>query len=90
MTPNELDKQSPIIIDKWVDIDSSECKDLDDNPSFTKKIICLGFQEPAFLFTDSKGRVWGKPKHDGEQYFPLHMEIGKKKIGYRISKKAAN
>lgn len=89
MNPKELDAQNIIKIDEWVDIDSERWREVDDNPSFTKKIIRLGFEEPPFLFADTLGRLWGKSK-ETERYFPFHLEYGKKLIGFRISKKAAN
>jgi len=90
MNTKELDLQSDVVIVKWVDVDSEECKLIDDNIDFTKKIIRLGFQGPdPFLFTDSMGRVWGKQNENGK-YFPLHFEYGKQLIGYRISKNASN
>lgn len=90
MTPKELDEQSPVIIDKWVDVDSEECRDKDDNRDFTKKILRMGFEDPAFLFVDSLGRIWGKPTDPGTPAYPFHFEYGKKLIGYRISKRAVN
>lgn len=88
-TPQELDTQSKIKIDRWVEIGSEEWKDLDDNPAFTKKILRLGLHHPEpFLFTDTMGRIWGKG-NDGT-FYPFHFEYGKKKLGYRISALALN
>jgi hypothetical protein len=87
-SPTQLDAQSKIKIDKWVDIFSDECKNMDDNYEFTRKCLKLGMQEPAFLATDFHGRLWGKGT-DG-YFYPYHFEYGKKLIGYKISKKAAN
>lgn len=83
-----LDEQSLVKIDRWVDIDSDECKVMDDDHDFTKKVQRMGFQDPPFLFTDSDGRIWGKG--EGDRFYPFHFEYGKKLIGYRISKKASN
>ncbi len=88
LTPKELDAQSPIKVERWVDIDSEECALMDNTPEFTKQILKLGFQSPAFLFLDSDGRIFGDSK-DGK-YYPFHFEYGKQLIGYRICKKAAN
>ena len=88
LTPQELDAQSPIKIDRWLDVDSQEWRDMDDDPGLTKKFLRLGFQEPPFFFTDALGRVWGKGE-DG-RFYPFHFNIGKKLYGYRISKKAVN
>lgn len=87
-SPQELDAQSPIKITRWVDIDSEEFYDLDDDPGLTKKFLRIGFREPAFFFCDTLGRIWGK----GENgiYYPYHFNRGKTLYGYRISKKAAN
>jgi hypothetical protein len=88
LTPAELDAQSTINIHHWVDIESEEAKNADDNRAFTKKIILIGFEEKV-LFTDMNGRIWGSST-DGTHYYPLHYEDGKKLVGYRMSKTAAN
>ena len=93
ISPKELDAQSPIKIDRFVEIGSEEHRYLDDNVEFTK--TCLkGLKDapdsPAFLSLDRDGRVWSaKPNEDGK-YYPLHFEHGKRLIGYRNSKFAAN
>ena len=83
LSPQQLDSQSKINIHSWVDIDSERHKEIDDNLSFTKKIIRLDF-----LMIDSLGRLWGK--NDDGQHYPFHLEYGKKLIGLRISKRASN
>ena len=87
-SPVALDAQSKIHVDRWVELDSQEWRELEETPAFTKKIVALGFKEPAYLFTDMLGRIWGKGE-DG-LYYPFHMNKGAKVIGYRISKRAAN
>jgi hypothetical protein len=87
-SPMELDAQSSIQLDGWVDLDSERWREVDDDPGLTKKFIRLGFQEPAFFFTDSFGRIWGKGENG--KYYPYHLSYGKKKYGIRIAKKAAN
>ena len=87
-SPAELDAQSKIKIDRWIDIDSEEWRDLDDDPGLTKKFLKIGFKEPAFFFTDTHGRVWGKGENGF--YYPYHFNRGKTLIGYRIPTKAAN
>ncbi len=60
-TPKELDAQSRVHIDRWIDVDSVECKEIDDGYDLTKKIIRLLFdKEPAYLFADQRGYLWGK------------------------------
>jgi hypothetical protein len=88
LTPKQLDKQSKVKIDRWIEVGSEEWRMMDDNTDFTNKCIRLGFQKPPFLFTDSMGRIWGKGSQEG--YYPFHFEYGKQLIGYRMSKKAAN
>jgi len=96
LSPAQLDLQSPVKIDYWVDINSKEWKDLEevyvDEALSIKKVLKIGFEEPAFLFTDTLGRIWGK-KESG-QYYPLHFEAGwgteKKLVGYRLAVKASN
>ena len=87
-SPQELDAQSPIKINRWVDIDSEEFYELDEDPGLTKKFLRLGFQEPAFFFTDTLGRIWGKGENG--KYYPYHFNRGKTLYGYRMAKKAAN
>lgn len=88
MTPKELDFQSEVKINRWIDIDSEECKLLDDNIEFTKKVLKIGFGKEPFFILDKEGRIWGKS--DNGKYYPFHFEYGKQLIGYRISKKASN
>jgi hypothetical protein len=87
-SPKELDVQSKIQLDGWVDLDSERWRETDNDPSLTKKWLRMLMQEPAYLFTDADGRVWGKGE-DGH-YYPYHYEYGKKKYGIRLPKKAAN
>lgn len=87
-SPKELDAQSKIHIDKWLDVDSEEVKSMDDNYAFTKQCIRLGFVEPAFFAVDSLGRIWGRGEDN--RYYPFHFNKGKELIGYRLSKKATN
>ena len=96
MSPAELDKQSPVRISRWLDIDSSELKEIDDDRKFTKKIILMGFEEqpgsPAWMYTDAQGRIFGwNPKNPDAPHYPLHFTAPSGElIGYKISKKAAN
>lgn len=88
-SPKELDSQSKILIDEWLDVDSQRCKDIDDDYALTKKMIrMLHDKEPQYLSTDQNGRLWGRGE-DG-YYYPFHFEHNKKLIGLRLSKKAAN
>ena len=83
----ELDKQSLIKIDKWLDIDSEECQDKDPDLALTKKWMKIGFED-KFLFADSLGRIWGRGNEG--RFFPYHFNVGKKLYGIRIAKKATN
>ena len=87
LTPAQLDAQSRIPLDGWLDMNSTECKSKDDNIAFTKKCLRIGMKE-GFLFTDNFGRVWGKG--DNGTYYPFHFEFYKKLYGYRLATKAAN
>ena len=88
MTAKEFDLQSPVKIDRWIDIGSSEAKELDEDLDLAKRIMRIGFED-SWMSTDSLGRIWGfDPKRN--IYFPFHFENGKELIGYRIAKKAAN
>jgi hypothetical protein len=88
-SPQELDTQSAVKIDRWIEVGSEEWREMDDTPDFTKKILRLGLHHPEpFLFTDMLGRIWGKG--EGGKFYPFHFEYGKKLIGYRISALALN
>jgi hypothetical protein len=86
LTPKELDDQCKIKIDKWIDLYSEECRELDSDYQLTLKWFKI--LQGETLFTDRDGRLWGRGK-DGYLY-PFHFEYGKKLIGYRISARAAN
>ena len=86
LTTKSLDQQSSVRIDKWIELDSEEWKNVDDNPSFTKKCIKIGFEE-KFIFTDSLGRLWCKGSNC---YHPFHLEYKNCYYGLKISAKAAN
>jgi hypothetical protein len=87
-SPKELDAQSIVKIDEWVDLGSERWRDTDDDPALTKQWVKLLMSEPAYLVADSYGRLWGKRKDGG--YDPYHYNYGKKLIGIRLAKKAAN
>jgi hypothetical protein len=88
LSAKQLDEQSSIKIDRWLDVHSDECKSIDDNREFTLHCLKLGMREPAFLFTDSRGYLWGYGKEG--KYFPFHLEHGSKLIGLKLSAKASN
>ena len=89
LTPEELDKQSEVQLDGWVDLDSERWREVDDDPKLTKRWVRLGLMDPPFLFADSMGRLWGRGK-DNNKWYPYHLEYGKKKYGIRISARATN
>lgn len=83
----ELVKQSPVKLDSWVDVDSEEFREKDDDPSLTKKWLKIGFEDKWF-FTDARGCVWARGSEG--RFLPYHFTYGKKLIGFRIAKTAAN
>ena len=87
LTPNQLDAQSLISLDGWVDMDSARWKEVDDNPSFTKRCLVIGL-ESKYLVIDTMGRLWGMGEN--KVYYPFVLEHGQKKFGIRLPKKAAN
>lgn len=96
-SPQELDAQSPVKIDRWIDVGSQDHKDLDEDRQFTMKLIHMGFDDggpndPAWMYTDAKGRIWGHdPRNPEKPHYPLHFDGPRgEKIGYRLPKKAAN
>jgi hypothetical protein len=88
MSPQELDKQSLISIDEWLELGSQRCKELDQEPHLTKYMLRFGFMDPPFFFVDTLGRIFGKGKEG--RYYPFHIEVGNKKYGFKISARAAN
>lgn len=87
LTPAQLDAQSPIPLDGWLDMNSEECKSKDDNIAFTKKCFHIGLED-GFIFFDSLGRIWIDCGTDG--YAPFHFEWKHKLYGFRVAKQAAN
>jgi hypothetical protein len=85
-SPQELDRQCKISIDRWVDIYSEDCKLMDSDHQLTVKWFKMFLNDA--LFVDTKGRIFGKGK-DGSWY-PYHFEYGKQLIGYKLSAMAAN
>jgi hypothetical protein len=85
-SPKELDAQSKIRIDEWVDVESERCKEIDDDYALTKRIVKMLY--PEYLFTDTLGRLWGRGEDN--LFYPYHFTYGKKQIGFRLSNKAAN
>lgn len=82
MTPSEFENQSPIKINKWIDIGSEEHRMLD--PDY--KLAISWFKmltKSGDLVTDSLGRIWGKSKNNN--WYPYHFNIGKINYGYRQS-----
>lgn len=91
MSPKELDVQSVVHIDEWVELGSQRCKELDHEPHLTEYMLRVGFREPAFLFTDALGRIWGKGgAYTPERYYPFHITVGEKHYGFLMSAKAIN
>lgn len=88
MTPAELDQQSPVKIDHWIDWNSEESKTLDNARAATKQMIRAGFLKGMMIF-DTNGRIWGLNDLDNK-FYPLHFKNGDRLIGYRMSEKAAN
>jgi hypothetical protein len=87
-SPQTLDQQSVVYLSGYVDLGSERHHQLDENPALTKKWIAMLMKEPAYLHTDTLGRLWGQGKDD--RWFPLHIECLGKCYGIRLPKLAAN
>ena len=87
ISPATLDAQATIKINRWLDLDSEECRAKDDNHSLTKQWLKIGM-EAKFLFADPNGRIWGRGENG--VYFPYHFNVGSTLYGYRIAKQASN
>lgn len=83
LNSKDVEKNSKIKIDRWIDINSAEFKKTDKYPAFTKRTLELGLG--SFLFTDELGRIWAKGT---DCYYPFHDEYKGENIGYRIVAKA--
>jgi len=84
----ELDRQSFVKIDEWIELGSAKQMEVDDDPGLTKKWFHLLTKEPAHLFLDDLGRSWCR--NDNGQYCPFHVEHDGKLYGIRMSAKALN
>lgn len=87
LSPKELDAQSVVVIEKWLDVNSEECKEKDPEYKISKYLLNRGIQE-GFLKVDNQGRIWVHGLH--EEFFPYHFELGDKLYGLRIAAAAAN
>jgi hypothetical protein len=88
LKPEQLDTQSPVKIDEWLDIDTDKCKGVDDNRPLTKKWLNMLLEDNT-LQLDSLGRVWDRSEDTGKWY-PYHLESQGKLYGIKVMKKAAN
>lgn len=88
LTSSALLAQTHVRIDRWVDINSEECADLDPDMELTHRILKIGV-EAGVMGVDGQGRIWGRGPN-AEKYYPLHFEWGKKLIGYRFASTADN
>lgn len=86
-TPKELDAQSTIKVDEWVDVESEKFQQVCQERGAFDYILKVGLRDPAFIHADALGRLWGKGSHE---WFPFHDVIDGRTYGYRISKKASN
>ena len=89
-SPKELEAQSSIHVDEWVEVGSPRFHKLlaeEDQYSFYY-ILQVGLREPPFLLTDSLGRLWGKG--NGDKWFPFHDIIRGKVIGYVLPSKVVH
>jgi hypothetical protein len=87
LTPKQLDAQSIILIDKWLDIHSEECEEKDNNIALSKNWLNL-LSKDGTLSTDSMGRIW--MKNDDNGYHPYHFDFKNKNYGYRLAVSADN
>ena len=88
LSHDELIKQSPVKITRWIDVDGIESKEIDDDRQFTKKILLIG-EEDGFLSIDAQGCIWGLDEKR-DRYYPFYIECGKDLLGFCLPKKALN
>lgn len=88
LTPVELDAQSPIKVERWVDIDSREMQEMDDMPTLTRNWLQIGMKQDVFKL-DSQGRVWYQINKN-EPYQPFTFTYYGREIGIRMSVMATN
>lgn len=90
LTPQELDAQSTIKVERWVDLNSQEMYEMDDMPYLTKHWLELGINN-RYFFTDVQGRVWYKSPFDSSMpYEPYRFTYYGKEYGIRMSEKATS
>jgi len=71
----------PIVVDRWIDVDSVEAKTIDRYTTI-RKIIKVGV-ESGQIQIDLAGYLWLKD-------VPIHAELNNKIVGLRWSAKATN
>ena len=71
----------PIVVDRWIDVDSVEAKTIDRYTTI-RKIIKVGV-ETGQIQIDNAGYMWMKDT-------PIHAELGGKLVGLRFAAKALN
>lgn len=86
--PRELDRNSPVFIYEWVELNSERHQSLDDDPKLTYKWFQMLTKEPAYIRLDFFGRAWCI-NSDGK-WTPYHFDKNGKNYGIKVSKKAAN
>lgn len=85
--PQQLDAQSPVHIDEWVQVGSPLFKKLIGDQFSFDYFTKVGFRDPPFLFLDELGRVWGKSE---DKWFPFHDRVHGKNYGYRYANTEQN
>jgi hypothetical protein len=88
LTPTQLDLQCQVSLDGWVDLDSPQARELDDDHTITIKWLRIGV-EAGFMWIDTLGRIWGKGT-ESDYYYPYHFDTFGKKYGFRVSAQASN
>lgn len=89
MSPKDLDAQSVIQVDEWVDLGSQKHRDTDEWYVLSTSLLEKS-SENGFLKIDSLGRLW---VHGIDQEFlPYHYDskAGNQFLGLRIATAAAN
>ncbi len=95
ITSQQLDAQSPVKIDRFVEFYGEDARAVDSDRDLTKFMLGI-LLEGGSVCLDDLGRIWGKGGTDKTKFYPFHIEhdwnVGRrpKLVGFRFSQKASN
>lgn len=86
VSSDDLIRNSPFTIKKWVDLYSDELKMMVNDHKAIHTMIRSMIKD-NHVYVDAHGRIWS---YSFGSYSPVHIEYGKNKYGIRLIKAASN